>query len=297
MKALSEKQYGLWTAIDYKKTKNKLMYAVMAFILLALSVVCLFPPVWLLLSSFKDVKEFLSIPPTLFPKSFHPEKLVEVWNSMSFWKYYLNTLTMAAGDLTVCLISTGLGGYVLSRMRPKGIKAVFALIMWTMMMPNSISMVPLFMSFIDYTPLHLNLTNTYIPMWMMAGANTFYILVFKSFFDGIPISYVEAARIDGCSDGGIFTRIILPLSKPVLMVIGIFSLNGSWENFMWPYLILKDPKFYTVAVQIFSMKNSSWAVDSYICALVFAILPPAILFIIFQKHIMTGFTMGGGVKG
>ncbi|MEG2670553.1 MAG: ABC transporter permease subunit, partial [Oscillospiraceae bacterium] len=153
-----------------------------------------------------------------------------------------------------------------------------------------------FMTFIDFPIFHVNLINTYLPMWMMAGANAFYIMLFKSFFDSIPISYIEAARLDGCSNLGIFTRIILPLSKPLIMVIAIFSFNGAWENFFWPYLVLKDTNIQTVAVEIFKLKVSGIAIDEFMVVLLFSIAPPAIIFIFLQKYIMTGFTLGG-IKG
>lgn len=296
MSAFSKKESGIWTSLDLKKPRIKLAYWIVFAVMVFFTAVCLFPIIWIFLSAFKDMKEFTSVPPTIIPKTFHPEKIVEVWNSMNFGKYYLNTLMVALGSLIVCILSNGLAGYVLSRLKPKGYSVFFRLIVWTMLMPTSVSMVPLYMTFIDFPIFHFNLTDTYVPMWMMAGAAPFYIMVFKSFFDSIPLSYIEAARIDGCSTMGIFMRIIIPLSKPVLVVIAMFTLNGAWGDFFWPYLVLKNPDLMTVSVQIFNMKNGSWPTNVYMIALMFVILPPALFFVFAQKHIMTGFTMSG-VKG
>lgn len=286
------------TSGDLKTLKGQLFYWIMFAMLILVSIVCLFPPLWVFLSSFKDIKEFLSIPPTIIPKSFHPEKLVEVWNLLNLGRYYWNSLFMALGDLFFAVVVNGLVGYVISRMKPKGSKLIFTLILWTMMMPTSVSMVPLFMSFVDVPYLGLNLTDTYWPMWLQSGANAFNIMMFKSFFDSIPMSYLEAARIDGCSNFRIFRKIILPLSRPFIMVISIFTINGSWENFMWPYLVLKDTSLQTVAVKLYTFQqaNSGISVDQYMIVLLFSIIPPTIIFILFQKHIMGGFTVGG-VKG
>ncbi|MEG1880358.1 MAG: carbohydrate ABC transporter permease, partial [Oscillospiraceae bacterium] len=173
---------------------------------------------------------------------------------------------------------------------------IFALILWSMMMPTSTSMVPLFMTFLDFPGLG-NLSNTYLPMWIMAGANPFNVLLFKSFFDSIPMPYIEAARIDGCTNLGIFAKIIMPLSKPIIMVVSIFSFTASWDNFLWPYLVLKNTSLYTVSVKLFTMQSvSGISMDLQVVAILFAIIPPAILFIFFQKHIMAGFTLSG-VKG
>ena len=296
MKAFEQKQTGLLTAFDFNKTSVKIGYWIMFSIVLIAAVISAFPPIWVFLSGFKDVKEFLSTPPTLFPHSFHPEKLVEVWRDLNFGRYYLNTLAAAGGDLAFCLVVNGLAGYVISRLKPKGSALVFTLILWSMMLPNSVSTVPLFMTFIDFPVLHISMVNTYFPMWLMKGANAFNVLLFKSFFDSIPMSYLEAARIDGSSDLGIFSKIILPLSKPILMVVTIFSINATWAEFFWPYLVLKDKSMYTVAVQIFKMKSLGYAIDKYVIVLMFSILPPAVIFMFFQKYILQGITMSG-IKG
>ena len=135
-----------------------------------------------------------------------------------------------------------------------------------------------------------------MPMWLMKGANAFNVLLFKSFFDSISISYIEAARIDGCTDLGIFRRIILPLSRPVVATVAIFSFNTSWAEFLWPYLVLKSKTLYTVPVQIFRMKSAGFLMDQYVIVLLFAMIPSMIMFMLFQKQIMNGVSIGG-IKG
>ena len=291
----NDKQTGLISRIDLKNPRIIALYWLMFGLMLIISAVCLFPPIWVILSSFKDMREFFAVPPTIIPKTFHFDKIVQTWNSLNFTMYYLNTFYMAAGDLVFCIVINGLCGYVLSRLKPKGGQILLALILWTMMMPGGLNIVPLFKTFLHFPIIGVNLSNTYIPMWLMSGSNTFFILIFKSFFDSIPMSYIESANIDGCSKLGTFIKIIIPLSKPVLMVICIFSISSSWENFLWPYLILKNPNLYTITIKILSMKDT-FSADICMVALLFAMLPPAILFIFFQKHIMSGFTLSG-VKG
>ena len=296
MRAFEKKTAGILTTVDLKSARARILYwSMFAFLVLA-SAVCLFPPLWVMLSSFKDMKEFLQIPPTIIPRSFHPEKLPEVWRTLNFSTSYANSLYMAAGELFFAVVVNGLVGYVISRLRPKGYKVIFTVILWTLMMPTSISMVPLFMMFVNVPYVGINLTNTFWPMWMMAGANAFNILIFKNFFDSISMSYLESARIDGCSNFGIFARIILPLSRPIIMVVSIFTVNSSWESFLWPYLVLKAPNLHTVAVKLFVYKSSGLAIDQYMMLLLLAIIPPVVIFIIFQKYIMGGFTVGG-IKG
>lgn len=296
MKAFENKETGLITSLDFKMRRVRIGYWIMFAILLIIALIFLFPAVWIILSSFKDVKEFLSTPPTLFPHSFHPEKLVEVWKKMNISRSYLNTMIVACGDMAFSIIVNGLAGYVISRLKPKGSSLFFILVLWSMMLPSSVSLVPLFMTFQDFPIFHFSMMNTYLPMWIYKGANAFNVLLFKSFFDSISISYIEAARIDGCSDLGIFRKIILPLSIPVVTTVAIFTFNGSWAEFLWPYLVLKDKSLYTVPVQIYRMKSAGFLMDQYVIVLLFAMLPSLIMFLLFQKQIMHGVSLGG-IKG
>ena len=298
MSRFANKRSGIINSMDLKRPQVRFLYWLIFFLLILLVLICVLPPLWVILSSMKDLKEFLQVPPTIIPKTFHPEKLAQVWKMLDFGKYYLNTLILAAGNVVFSITLNGLAGYVLSRLKPKGSTLVFTLMLWTLMLPNSVSMVPVFKNIVNVPLLHINLTDSYIPMWLMAGASAFNVMVFKSFFDGIPKSLIEAARLDGCSDLGIFFRIVVPLSIPVLMTMLILTVDGTWKNFFWPYLILRNQDMYTVMVKIFTMggSGSNYTIDLQMIALTFSIIPPVILFLFFQRYIMEGFTLSG-IKG
>lgn len=289
------KTTGIINVMDVKKPGVKLLYWVMFAILFGVALVCLLPIVWIVVSSFKDMKEFLGTPPTIIPRSFHPEKVINVWKSLDFVKYYINTIILAAGEVAFCIFFNGLCGYVLSRLKPKGTTLILTLVLWTMMMSSSTNMIPLYKTFLNFPILNVNLTNSYLPMWFMAGASPFYVLMFKNFFDSIPISFIEASKIDGCSTLGTFLRIILPLSTPIVVVVAIMTVNAAWGSFLWPYILIKDSEMYTITVKLFSMKTNS-PVDEYIIGLLFSIIPPIISYIIFQKRIVSG-NVSSGVKG
>ncbi|MDR3121353.1 MAG: carbohydrate ABC transporter permease, partial [Clostridiales bacterium] len=212
---------GLISNSDLARTSTKILYAAILAILILFVFICVVPPVWVMTSSLKDAKEFFSVPATIIPKTWHPEKLLETWNTLNFGKYYLNTLFVVIGTIAVSVSFNGMLGYVLSRLKPVGSKLILALVLWTMMLPTSMSMVPLFKSFLSLPVVGLNVTESYIPMWILAGANAFYVLVFKSNFDGVPISLIESARLDGCNNLTVFFRILLPISKAVIVVIVI----------------------------------------------------------------------------
>lgn len=291
------KTNGVISEFEYKSPKNKLIYWVMIAILLVLVVICMFPPLWVILSAGKDVDEFYRVPPTLFPKSFNPEKIVNLFKTHNFVQYYINTFEVCVGSVIFSVVINGFMGYSLSKMRVKGSKIIFGLVLASYLLPNTVSMVPVYKAIIKFPVLNVNLMNTNWPMWLMAGANAFMVIVYKGFFDNIPDSLLEAGRLDGCTDTSLFTRIVLPLSKPVMFTSVILTFNAAWGDFFWPYMVLRKKETYTIMVDIFIMQQEpTITIDTILIAIAVAIIPPAILFVFFQKNIMQGFTMSG-IKG
>lgn len=283
---------GIIGKLDYKKPSVRVFYWCLFTSLIFLALICLVPPLWVLTSSLKDIKEFFAIPPTFIPRTFHFNKLWETWGQLQFTQLYMNTMILTLGNLLFSLLCNGLMGYFLSVLKPAGSKIVFVLVLWTMLLPNTLGMVPIFKNIIDFPLFGFNLINSFWPMWMMAGANAFYVIVFKGFFDGIPKELIDAAKIDGGTRLSIFFRIVVPISKPVMMAITIFTINAAWEDFFWPFLVLKNRDMWTVIVAIFNFKTEV-PLDLQFIALTFSIIPPAILFVFFQKYIMQGFTFSG----
>lgn len=292
----TKENLGIIGNIELKSPGIRLLYWSIFALLLVIAAICILPPVWIMVSSLKDIKEFYSIPPTLIPRTFNIGKLWDAWQEFNFLNYYLNTGYLALGSIIFCLVFNGLAGYFFSKLKPRGSTLLFVLIVWTVMIPNTVGMVPLFSNIIDFPLLHLNLTNTFWPMWFMAAVNPVVILIFKNFFDVIPQSLLEAAKIDGATTIGIFIRVIIPLSAPVLGTITILTMNSVWQDFFWPYMVLKEQSTWSVIVAIYNLK-ASLPQDIQFIALTFAILPPIILFIFFQKYIMTGQSIGGSIKG
>ena len=128
--------------------------------------------------------------------------------------------------------------------------------------------------------------NRQLPLWMMAGTNAFNIFLFRNFFNGISMSYIEAARLDGCSELSAFFRIILPLSKPIVAVVAIFSIIGSWGNFLWPYLVL-DKGNRTISVLLYELTTGTTVLknNELMLLLILAAIPPIIVYIIFSRQI------------
>lgn len=286
---------GALCTSDMKQTKYKIFYGCLWAFMIVWFVIVILPCLWLAVSGFKTAAEInASENVTFFPKTFDIHKLVYAWNLLHYDKFYINTFFLAIGCVVFDLVISGLAGYVLSRLQPKGYKAVLGMVFCLMILPATGTTVPLYITFKN-----AGMLNTYWPMWLMAGANMFNIILFKTSFDGVSSSLVDAAKIDGASNLIIFLRIIIPLSLPVIMTVALFTFNGQFGNFFWPNLILTDPKKYTLGVQVYKMQHVTNGIitdDIKMMGIIFAIAPQIIVFALFQKHIMGGINIGG-IKG
>jgi multiple sugar transport system permease protein len=190
-------------------------------------------------------------------------------------------------------------------LRPPGHKIVFGLVMWTMLIPPTTSIVAQFLNIRNMLDFIGGITGavsndsllTVAPLWLIMGANAFWLVLFKQFFEELPAEYVEAARLDGCSDRGIFTRIILPLSKPIVIVVALFAATAAWSDFLLPHLLLNGGNRATVMVRLFEFRSAMHVNDAdRLRATVFSIIPPIVIFAFFQKQITQGIATGG-IKG
>ncbi len=296
MRAFEKKEAGFITPVEMKQKSARVLYWCMFAFLIAVSAISLIPALWIMISGFKDLEEFLAIPPTIIPKTFHIEKIAEVWKRFDFVVYYSNTVIVTFGTIVFTIVFNGLAGYVLSRLKPHGSRAVFLALMVLMLIPNTIGMVPYYVTICDFPHLHFSMLNTYWALWIPAASNVFNILLFKNSFDSIPNSYIEAARLDGATNIQIFCKIIVPLSIPIITTISILTFNGSWGDFFWPYMVLTNKKLHTISVFLFQNKTGNITIDNYMIMLTLSILPPTIIFAFLQKYIMSGVSMGG-IKG
>ncbi len=279
---------GALRPMDMRSAKGKLTYGLLTVIMLIHLAIVVVPVLWMIVMSFKEPAEIYSKTPTFFPESFDITKVSRLWNQLEMYKYYVNTIIFALGNVVMDVTFAGLAGFSLSRLKPKGHRTYFAMVSVLMLVPATCAMVPNYMFFMK-----LGLLNTYFPLWIKAGANLFHILLFKTAFDGVSQSLIEAAKIDGASVMKIFTNIMIPLSIPVIATCSIFTFNGSFGSFFGPYLYIQDPELKTIAVRLFELKNSNLSMDEQMMASLFSILPQVVIFILFQKYIMGGINVGG----
>lgn len=303
MKKFREKQTGIISRSDLTKTSGKILYWFYFAMICLLAVVAVVPALWTILTAFKDTQEIytsMSFLPNDFSWSRVVTRLAESWAALDLGDSIINTIILSLGNLVVRIVVCGFGGYVLSKLKPRGSKLLFTLVVWTMMMPGQIRLVPNYISWLHFpfasdNGVGINLIDTYWPMWLSAGGDTFAVLLFKNSFDGLSNSYVEAAKIDGCSNYGVFFKIMLPLSMPVIIYESINVLSSAWSDFFTPLLVLENKKVVPLVIyRLQSLGNIE--MNTYFMALVFASIPPFLIFAIFQKQIMGGINIGG-VKG
>ena len=284
------KEDGVIRFYDVKTHKTR-FWVVMIFIACCLmALIALFPVFWLVCSSLKNLTEYLSTNQIL-PQHADWEGWIKTWNDFGFTKYYINSGISVAGGVLCAVFFNGLLAYVLAILKPVGHKIVLALVMWCLLIPPTTSFVALFVNIKK-----LGLTGSFIPLWLSMGANAYWVILFKNYFESLPKDFIDAARLDGCSDFRVFTRIILPLSRPILVVVAIFAICAAWSDFLMPYLLLGGTDKETVMVKLFSFQNSikTNQIDT-IRAVLYSVIPPTILFALFQKQIMGG-VMSGGIK-
>ena len=295
---LVNKTEGIITSIEYKKPAYKILYVAILLILFVAVLAAIIPVLWLFMAGFKDASEVFKAPFTFWPKSIDLGKIVDVWKTVGFTKYFLNTLLLVMGSVVCAVFFNGLLAYAVSIIRPKGHKIVYGMILGSYMIPAVASLVPLYA---NINSLGLKGYATYIPLCLLYGANSYYFMMIKNYFDTIPAPLIEAARIDGCSNMRIFFKVVLPLSRPIVGVVSIFAMTAAWADFLLPYLLLQDDALYTAMVKVYNLSTSmanmsNFGIDKYLMAITITIIPQVFLFAIFQKQIMgTGAT--SGIKG
>ena len=282
---------GVIRDYDMHSRSVRVGYGIILCLCALVVVLAVFPLVWVVLAGFKDLKEFVSST-SLFPLSFDPAIYALTWDQLGIAKNYLNSLIFVAGSVVCALIFNGLLGYGIGILKPKGHKIVKRLVMLSLLMPTTISIVPLFMNIQN-----LGLGNSFVPLWLSYGANAMYVILFVQFFESLPASIIEAGRIDGCSQLQTFFRIVLPLSRPICVVIAIFAVNAAWSDFLLPYLVLRGGNLQTVMVRLFVFSTEQTVnADTMMRSVVFSMIPPIILFFIFQKQ-LTENAVSVGIKG
>ncbi|MFY9357330.1 MAG: carbohydrate ABC transporter permease [Defluviitoga tunisiensis] len=265
---------------------------VVHLILIIWLLISVIPFVWMLSTSFKGPGEIFIFPPRWIPKNPTLKNYKDLFQQMNFGRPFLNSIIVSLSTTFLSVLLATMAGYGFAKFQFKNKNALFLLILGTVMVPGQITMIPVFLLLTK-----LNLLNTYWGLILPALANAFNIFFMRQFISGIPDELIEAAKMDGANEGWIFFKVILPLSKPAMAAITIFTFTGSWNNFLWPLIIATDESMYTLPVAV-SVLGGQYTenIAMQMAGSVIVILPLIVVFLFTQKYFIKGITFTG-LKG
>jgi multiple sugar transport system permease protein len=274
---------------------RRLVGRVLIFCILAAgAVIMTLPFYWLLSSSLKEPAKIWLFPPQWIPNPVRWQNYTEALTASPFHLYLLNTLTIVLFNETGILLTSSMAAYSFARLRFRGRDFVFTMLLATIMLPWAVTMVPRYVLFKT-----LGWLDTFLPLivpeWFGGGA--FNIFLLRQFFRTIPRDFTDAARIDGAGEFGIYWRIVLPLIKPALTVVAIFTFLNNWNDFMGPLIYLTSPENYTISLGLAAFRGLYTTQWHYLMAAsTTAIFPVLILFFVAQRYFIQGIVLSG-IKG
>lgn len=265
----------------------------MYLLLGGIAVVMLIPLIWLVSTAFKSPSEnIFQFPPQLWPAQPTWGNFIKVWQTSPFGRYLFNSVLVATLTVTLNLIFCALAAYPLARLDFWGRDLFFTAVISTIMIPFQIVMIPLYILAVQ-----LGLRNTYLGVIFPAIASAFGIFLLRQAFQGVPKDLEEAARMDGCSELGIWWHVMLPAVRPALVTLAIFVFIGSWSDFLWPLIVLDRPEYYTLPLGVATLAGT-FSLDWRLIAAgsVISVAPILGFFLIMQQYIVPS-ESGSGLKG
>jgi len=272
---------------DYKNLLKTIIYYLGVSLLACLYIL---PLLWMLSTSLKTQSDVLRLPPVLIPHSPQWSNYLTIFKRLPLGRYFLNTLIIAVSTMIGSIVSCTFVGYGFSKLRWPLRDFFFVVLLGTMMIPFPTVMIPLFLTF-----RRLGWINTYLPLIIPTFcASPYLTFLVRQFFMSIPNELIDAARVDGASELKIYSSLILPLSKPLIIVIGVFEFLYAWNDFTGPLIYLTSQEKFTLAIglQLFSGAHmSEWHLQ--MAASTIVTLPIIVLFFILQRYFIEGITITG----
>jgi len=267
--------------------KLKIGKAFSYVVLIFVSFIMLFPFFYMFVTACKDESQFIK--KSFFPSPWHLENFYKAWTKEPFTLFFINSLIVAAITMFLAVFISSMGGFVFSKYRFKGKNIIFGMILATMMVPAQVTMIPNFM-----ISSRLGLLDNFGGLILPVLPLAFGIFMMRQFMYSVPTSLIEAARIDGSNEFSIYFKIMLPLCKPALLTLGIFTFMSSWNNFMWPLIILDTPTKYTIPIGLLRFAQQyDTQFHFQMSVSLLSIMPIMILFILFQRAFVQGMALTG----
>ncbi len=279
--------------------QNRLAYAALGGlalhgVLILGAVVMVLPFVWMVSTSFKVLAQVFVYPPEWIPDPFVWQNYPKAFSAVPFTRWFLNSLTIAAMVVLGQLITCSLAGFTFARMRFPGRTALFLVYLGTMMIPYHVTIIPVFVMMNN-----MGLVDTFYPLIVPALVSAWGTFLFRQYFLTMPTELEDAAKIDGCSYFRIYSQIFMPLAKPIVATLAVFTFMSSWNDFLGPLIFLQSKASKTLTIGLLQFRAdfqgmSNWPV--MMAGIVISVLPILIAFVIGQKYFVRGIALSG-IKG
>jgi multiple sugar transport system permease protein len=265
---------------------------VLYLILITGALLTITPFIWMVSASFMADGHASVFPPRFLPDKFTFEQYVNLFSRLEVTVNFINSLVLSTIVTLISLLFNSMAGYAFAKFRFKGRDKLFNVLLSSMIIPAQVIMLPLFLML-----KYMGVLNTYLAIIIPGMANIFGIFLIRQYVLAIPDSLIEAARIDGASEFQIYLTVIIPLAKPILITLAIFTFLGTWNDFLWPLIALTDSSMFTLPVALANLMGEHTKDPELMMAgSVLTILPVIILFLVLQKYYIRGI-MAGSVKG
>ncbi len=262
------------------------------FFLIIGALIMVFPFYWMITGAFKTSLEIQMFPPQWIPSSFSFDNFKEALEKAPFATYFINSVIAMVSSVTLCTITTILGAFAFSKLNFPGRHIIFGLLLGLMMVPFEMIVITNYRTVIDW-----GIYNTLLALIIPFTSSIFYMYILKGFFDSIPDSLYQAARVDGCSNWKYLWRVMVPIAKPSLVTIILLNAIASWNSFLWPMLAVVDRELRTLPFGLYAFVSEGGAkTELMMAASTIIVIPMIILFIFARKQIVNGVARGG-IKG
>ena len=268
--------------------RRKLAFLAVNGTLLLLALLTAFPLLWMISASLMPTGEAMTLPARLLPSRPTLEHYGTLFTRLNLGRTLVNSLFLATAITAISLLCNSMAGYAFAKLRFRGRDRLFALLLATLIVPPQVTVLPLFLEIRA-----LGLVNSFGGVIVAAIATIFGIFLIRQFAQGIPDELLDAARLDGASELRIYWTVVLPLLRPILVTLGVFTFLTSWNDFMWPLIVLTDESKYTLPVALANLSGEHVQdTELMMAGAVITVLPGLILFLCMQRQYIEGITMG-----
>ncbi|MCP4165795.1 MAG: carbohydrate ABC transporter permease [Chloroflexi bacterium] len=282
------------------KTRRSLFTTITYLVLTGYALISFYPFLWMVSSALKSNSEVLTSN-SLFPQEIRPDIIIDTWNKLNFWRFFVNSTIVSLAAVAGTILVYSMAGYGFAKTSFWGRNLFFVGFLGLLLVPGVTVLVPLvqLLKVLGLIGRDATKAATYLGLVvpMMNGAGPFAIFLFRNYFASLPHELHDAARMDGCSEWGIYFRIFLPLSTPVIATVGILNFISSWNAFIWPSIVLNNPDWFTLPLKLKDLDLQiviQWNVR--MAGSLIMVIPAIAVFLFLQRYYIRGLT-AGAIKG